>query len=72
MLGAPETGLWQRDRAGQDRAGLLHHSGAGSRYTSFRLAAHPAGENVAASIGTVGDALDNALMESASGRTRPS
>src|SRR5947209_2848019 len=37
------------------------------QYTSFRLAAHLAGEGIAASIGTVGDALDNALMESAIG-----
>jgi putative transposase len=67
VLGALEMGLWQRDRAGQDRAGLIHHSDAGSQYTSFRLAAHLAGENIAASIGTVGDALDNALMESTIG-----
>jgi transposase InsO family protein len=67
VLGALEMGLWQRDRAGHDRAGLIHHSDAGSQYTSFRLAAHLAGENIAASIGTVGDALDNALMESTIG-----
>jgi len=64
VLNALEMGLWQRDRAGHERAGLIHHSDAGSQYTSFRLAAHLAGENIAASIGTVGDALDNALMES--------
>ena len=67
VLGALEMGLWQRDRAGQDRAGLIHHSDAGSQYTSFRLAAHLAGQDIAASIGTVGDALDNALMESTIG-----
>lgn len=67
VLGALEMGLWQRDRAGQDRVGLIHHSDAGSQYTSFRLAAHLAGQNIAASIGTVGDALDNALMESTIG-----
>jgi putative transposase len=67
VLGALEMGLWQRDRAGQDRSGLVHHSDAGSQYTSFRLAAHLAGQNIAASIGTVGDALDNALMESTIG-----
>ena len=67
VLGALEMGLWQRDRAGQDRQGLIHHSDAGSQYTSFRLAAHLAGEHIAASIGTVGDALDNALMESTIG-----
>jgi putative transposase len=57
VLGALEMGLWQRDRAGHDRSGLVHHSDAGSQYTSFRLAAHLAGEKIAASIGTVGDAL---------------
>jgi putative transposase len=67
VLGALEMGLWQRDREGRERAELIHHSDAGSQYTSFRLAAHLAGENIAASIGTVGDALDNALMESTIG-----
>ena len=67
VLGALEMGLWQRDRAGHDRSDLIHHSDAGSQYTSFRLAAHLAGEGIAASIGTVGDALDNALMESTIG-----
>lgn len=37
------------------------------QYTSFRLAAHLAREEIAASIGSVGDALDNALMESTIG-----
>jgi putative transposase len=66
ILSALEMGLWHRDRAGNPvRARqLIHHSDAGSQYTSFRLAAHLAKEEIAASIGTVGDALDNALMES--------
>ncbi|MGR8009945.1 integrase core domain-containing protein [Streptomyces hypolithicus] len=38
-----------------------------AQYTSFRLAAHLAAEGIAASIGTVADALDNALMESTIG-----
>ena len=67
VLGALEMGLWQRGREGREREGLIHHSDAGSQYTSFRLAAHLAGEHIAASIGTVGDALDNALMESTIG-----
>jgi transposase InsO family protein len=67
VLGALEMGLWQREREGRERDGLIHHSDAGSQYTSFRLSAHLAGENIAASIGTVGDALDNALMESTIG-----
>jgi putative transposase len=67
VLAALEMGLWQRDRDGHDRRGLIHHADAGSQYTSFRLTAHLAGEEIAASIGTVGDALDNALMESTIG-----
>jgi putative transposase len=67
VLAALEMGLWQRDRAGQPRNGLIHHSDAGSQYTSFRLATHLAVEDIAASIGSVGDAYDNALMESAIG-----
>lgn len=47
--------------------GLIHHSDAGSQYTSlaFTDALHESG--IAGSIGSVGDALDNALMESAIG-----
>jgi len=47
--------------------GLVHHSDAGSQYTSlaFTDALHESG--IAGSIGSVGDALDNALMESAIG-----
>jgi putative transposase len=37
------------------------------QYTSFRFTAHLAAEDIVPSIGTVGDALDNALMESATG-----
>jgi putative transposase len=67
VLACLEMGLWQRDCVGHNRERLIHHSDAGSQYTSFRLAAHLAGENIAASIGTIGDALDNALMESTIG-----
>jgi putative transposase len=58
--------LWQRDHEGHpvQRGELVHHSDAGSQYTSIRLAEHLAVEDIAPSIGTVGDAYDNALMES--------
>lgn len=46
---------------------LVHHSDAGSQYTSLRFTTHLAGSGIDASIGTVGDALDNALMEAAIG-----
>jgi putative transposase len=62
-------GLWQRDREGNRHqpGQLVHHSDAGSQYTSFALAEHLQREGIAASIGSVGDAYDNALMESTIG-----
>jgi putative transposase len=59
--------LWRRDRSGYPTGpGLIHHSDAGSQYTSFRFTAHLIESGIDASIGTVGD-YDNALMESAIG-----
>jgi putative transposase len=46
---------------------LVHHSDAGSQYTSFRFTQHLIDAGIDASIGTVGDALDNALAESTIG-----
>ncbi|MFB6978518.1 hypothetical protein [Streptomyces scopuliridis] len=37
------------------------------QYTSFRLAGHLEAAGIAASIGSAGDAYDNALMESTIG-----
>ncbi|WP_329173359.1 integrase core domain-containing protein [Streptomyces sp. NBC_01477] len=48
-------------------AELVHHFDAGSQYTSFRLAEHLEAAGIAASIGSVGNAYDNALMESTIG-----
>jgi transposase InsO family protein len=45
----------------------IQESVAGSQYTSFRLAEHLDTAGIAASIGSVGDAYDNALMESTIG-----
>ena len=61
--------LWERDREGHPvGAGqLIHHSDAGSQYTSILLTEHLALEGIAASIGSVGDAYDNALMETING-----
>jgi putative transposase len=47
--------------------GLIHHSDAGSQYTSVAFTAELLEAGIAGSIGTVGDALDNALCESAIG-----
>ncbi|WP_159040217.1 IS3 family transposase, partial [Streptomyces virginiae] len=69
VLDALEMALWQRDRDQHPyvHGELIHHSDAGSQYTSFRLAEYLDAAGLAASIGTVGDALDNALMESTIG-----
>jgi putative transposase len=58
--------LWDRTRHGRpvQPGQLLHHSDAGSQYTSIRFTEHLALEGIAPSIGTVGDAYDNGLMES--------
>lgn len=47
--------------------GLVHHSDAGSQYTSIAFTEALTEAGIAGSIGTVGDALDNALMESTIG-----
>jgi putative transposase len=68
VLDALDMALWHRSRAGRRPGpGLVHHSDAGSQYTSIAFTAHLAAEGIVPSIGTVGDALDNALMESAIG-----
>src|SRR5437588_1040695 len=64
---------WTRSRWGSrsettgnkpGKANSSHHSDAGSQYTSFQFTQHLIDSGVDASIGTVGDALDNALAES--------
>jgi putative transposase len=52
-----------RRRTGAD-VELVHHSDAGSQYTSYAFGQVLDDHNVLASIGTVGDAYDNALAES--------
>lgn len=68
VLDALEMGLWRRDRSGHTiEKGLIHHSDAGSQYTSFAFTTHLLAAGIDASVGSVGDALDNALMESTIG-----
>ena len=68
VLDAIDMGLQQRDyRPGPEVDKLVHHSDAGSQYTSFRFTQHLLDAGIDASIGTVGDALDNALAESTIG-----
>jgi putative transposase len=55
---------WTGTSAGRQ---LVHHSDAGSQYTSVAFTAELLEAGIAGSIGTVGDALDNALCESTIG-----
>ena len=48
-------------------AGAIHHSDAGSQYTSIAFADRLLAEGLAGSIGSVGDAYDNALAETTIG-----
>ena len=61
--------LWERNREGHPvtPGELIHHSDAGSQYTSIAFTEHLALEGIAPSIGSVGDAYDNSLMETING-----
>ena len=62
VLDALRMALGQR-RPGADVA-LVHHSDRGSQYTSFDYTQPLTDHGVLASVGSVGDAYDNALAES--------
>ncbi|MFE9776141.1 DDE-type integrase/transposase/recombinase [Streptomyces sp. NPDC005931] len=54
VLDALDMALWRRDRAGTPAGpGLVHHSDAGSQYTSFAFTAHLLEAGIDASVGTV-------------------
>jgi putative transposase len=61
--------IWARDHEGHPVAAgqLVHHSDAGSQYTAIRFTEHLELEGIQPSIGSVGDAYDNALMECVNG-----
>ncbi|OBA30871.1 integrase [Gordonia sp. 852002-51296_SCH5728562-b] len=59
-MSTPRTGVF-----GFTTTGLVHHSDAGSQYTSLAFTQALRDAEITGSIGSVGDALDNALMESA-------
>ncbi|GJF35190.1 hypothetical protein KNE206_78900 [Kitasatospora sp. NE20-6] len=61
--------LWRRTHEGTPvgRDQLIHHSNAGSQHTSVRFTEHLSLEGIQPSIGSVGDAYDNALMETING-----
>jgi putative transposase len=68
VLDALEQALWTRRRQGKATlAGLVHHTDAGSQYTSIAFTERLAAAGVDASVGSVGDAYDNALAESVIG-----
>jgi putative transposase len=68
VLDALEQAVWVRRREGLTNfGGLVHHTDAGSQYTSITFTEHLAAIGVSPSIGTVGDAFDNALAETVIG-----
>ena len=68
VLDTIEQAIWTREREGvTDLAGLTHHHDNGSQYTSIAFTERLAEAGIDASVGTVGDALDNALAESVIG-----
>ncbi|MEV8530218.1 IS3 family transposase [Streptomyces sp. NPDC052000] len=73
VLDALEMALWQRDRAQRpyQKGELIHHSDAGSQYTSFALADHLDRAGIAASIGSVGSTVLIGLIEPFVGLGRP-
>ena len=65
VLDCLEHAVWSRRQQGiEDLSGLIHHTDAGSQYTSFAFTQRLIDEGVDASVGSVGDAYDNALAES--------
>jgi putative transposase len=65
VLDTLEMALWQRRKDGiHDLTGLVHHTDAGSQYTSFAFTERLIEAGVDPSVGSVGDAYDNALAES--------
>lgn len=69
VLEALEMALWARGRGGREvkGGGLIHHSDRGSQYTSIAFTDRLLEAGVDASVGSTGDALDNALAESTIG-----
>jgi putative transposase len=62
-LDALEMGLWARQRADQDVAGLIHHSDRGVQYRAIRYTQRLAEAEAVASVGSKGDSYDNAMAE---------
>ena len=68
VLDTLEMALWARDHHGQPvQKGLVHHSDAGSQYTSFAFTQRLVDAGADPSIGSIGDGYDNAVAESTIG-----
>ena len=68
VLDALQQALWARRRGGRGSlAGLIHYHDAGSQYTSIAFTERLAAAGAQPSVGSVGDAYDNALAESVIG-----
>jgi putative transposase len=68
VLDALEQAIWTRQQAGiNEFGGLVHHTDAGAQYTSIAFTERLAQAGAAPSVGSVGDAYDNALAESVIG-----
>jgi putative transposase len=68
VLDTLEMALWARDHYGLPvEEGLVHHTDAGSQYTSFAFTQRLIDAGADPSIGSIGDGYDNALAESTIG-----
>jgi len=68
VLDALEHAVWTRTRDGVgDLSGLICHHDAGSQYTSIAYTERLAQAGIDPSVGSVGDAYDNALAETVIG-----
>lgn len=65
VLDALEQALYER-RPGED-GGLIHHSDRGSQYISIRYTERLAEAGIEPSVGSAGDAYDNAMAETING-----
>lgn len=65
----PDAGCAGADPVGTQGKGrdLIHHSDKGSQYLSIRYAERLAEIGIAASVGSTGDAYDNAMAETING-----
>ena len=66
-IDALEMAVWNRQHAGADLTGLVHHSDRGVQYLSIRYSERLADNDIVASVGSKGDSFDNAMAESFNG-----